>query len=299
MPLLTDDDLDRLVEQFVEAARLAWTAGYAFVDVKACHGYLGHELLSARDRPGRYGGSLDNRTRFLRSIIEGIRATSPGLVVGVRLSAFDTVPYRKDARGIGEPETHDAAYRSAFGLLHRDMDDALTDARQLLGTLERLGIRWICVTAGSPYYNPHVQRPALFPPLDGYLPPEDPLAGVARQIDATARLKAACPSLVFVGSGYTYLAGMAAARRGARRARRPDRLRRPRPDGALVSGSAGRRPVRRAAEAESDLPDLQRLHDRAAHGAGVGLLPAGRPLLVASRRRAAEGVQSALTGRRA
>jgi 2,4-dienoyl-CoA reductase-like NADH-dependent reductase (Old Yellow Enzyme family) len=50
-----------------------------------------------------------------------------------------------------------------------------------------------------------VQRPALFPPLDGYLPPEDPLVGVARQIDATARLKAACPSLVFVGSGYTYL----------------------------------------------------------------------------------------------
>jgi 2,4-dienoyl-CoA reductase-like NADH-dependent reductase (Old Yellow Enzyme family) len=85
------------------------------------------------------------------------------------------------------------------------MEDALSDARQLLGTLERHGIRWICVTAGSPYYNPHVQRPALFPPLDGYLPPEDPLAGVARQIDATARLKAACPSLIFVGSGYTYL----------------------------------------------------------------------------------------------
>jgi 2,4-dienoyl-CoA reductase-like NADH-dependent reductase (Old Yellow Enzyme family) len=205
VPLLTDDDLDRLVEQFVEAARLAWNAGYAFVDVKACHGYLGHELLSARDRPGRYGGSLDNRTRFLRSIIEGIRVTSPGLVVGVRLSAFDTVPYRKDAHGIGEPETNDAAYRSAFGLLHHDMEDALSDARQLLGTLERLGIKWICVTAGSPYYNPHVQRPALFPPLDGYLPPEDPLAGVARQIDATARLKAACPSLVFIGSGYTYL----------------------------------------------------------------------------------------------
>jgi 2,4-dienoyl-CoA reductase-like NADH-dependent reductase (Old Yellow Enzyme family) len=123
----------------------------------------------------------------------------------VRLSAFDTVPYRKDAHGVGEPETNDPAYRSAFGLLHRDLEDALTDARQLLGTLERLGIKWICVTAGSPYYNPHVQRPALFPPLDGYLPPEDPLAGVARQIDATARLKAACPSLVFVGSGYTYL----------------------------------------------------------------------------------------------
>ena len=205
VPLLTDDDLDRLIDRFVDAARLAWDAGYAFVDVKACHGYLGHEMLSACDRPGRYGGSLENRTRFLRSIIEGIRATVPGLIVGVRLSAFDTVPYRKDARGVGEPETTDAAYRSAFGLLDHDMEAALADARQVLGALERLGIKWICVTAGSPYYNPHVQRPALFPPLDGYLPPEDPLEGVARQIDATARLKAAFPSLAIVGSGYTYL----------------------------------------------------------------------------------------------
>jgi 2,4-dienoyl-CoA reductase-like NADH-dependent reductase (Old Yellow Enzyme family) len=71
--------------------------------------------------------------------------------------------------------------------------------------LDRLGVRWISASAGSPYYNPHVQRPALFPPSDGYAPPEDPLVGVARHIDATARLKRALPSLVFVGSGYSYL----------------------------------------------------------------------------------------------
>src|SRR5882757_5576101 len=75
--MLTDDDLDRLVERFVATAKLAWDAGFAFVDIKHCHGYLGHELLSARQRPGRYGGSLENRTRFLRSIVDGIRATSP------------------------------------------------------------------------------------------------------------------------------------------------------------------------------------------------------------------------------
>jgi hypothetical protein len=61
------------------------------------------------------------------------------------------------------------------------------------------------VTGGSPYYNPHVQRPAMFPPLDGYEPPEDPLRGVARQIDVTARLKRAFPGMVFVGSAYSYL----------------------------------------------------------------------------------------------
>jgi 2,4-dienoyl-CoA reductase-like NADH-dependent reductase (Old Yellow Enzyme family) len=205
VPVLTDDDLDRLVDRFVDAARLAREAGFAFVDVKACHGYLGHELLSARDRPGRYGGALDNRMRFIRSIVEGIRASAPGLTVAVRLSAFDTVPFRKGAAGIGERETSASSYRWAFGLFDEDMDAALADARDVLGALERLGVRWMCVTAGSPYYNPHVQRPALFPPIDGYEPPEDPLAGVARQIDATARLKAAFPSLVFVGSGYSYL----------------------------------------------------------------------------------------------
>jgi 2,4-dienoyl-CoA reductase-like NADH-dependent reductase (Old Yellow Enzyme family) len=75
----------------------------------------------------------------------------------------------------------------------------------VLTLLERLGVRWICTTAGSPYYNPHVQRPAMFPPLDGYEPPEDPLRGVARQIQATALLKQSFPQMVFVGSAYSYL----------------------------------------------------------------------------------------------
>jgi len=202
--MLTDDDLDRLVETFVRAARMARDAGYAFVDVKHCHGYLGHELLSARTRPGRYGGSLENRTRFLRSVGEGIRAEAPGLGVAVRLSAFDMGPYRKGEDGIGVAEADGPI--SAFGPLRADdMDAALADARELLGVFEQLGIRWVCMTAGSPYYNPHMQRPALFPPSDGYLPPEDPLVGVARQIDATARLKKAFPSLAIVGSAYTYL----------------------------------------------------------------------------------------------
>jgi 2,4-dienoyl-CoA reductase-like NADH-dependent reductase (Old Yellow Enzyme family) len=204
--VLTDEDLDRLVDRFVSAARLACDAGFAFVDIKHCHGYLGHELLSARERPGRYGGSIENRTRFVRTIVEGIRSEAPGLRVGVRLSAFDMVPYRKDADGVGEPEVAADTYDSAFGLLDDDdMDRALDDARELLRALDRNGVRWLCVTCGSPYYNPHIQRPALFPPSDGYLPPEDPLVGVARQIDATARLKRDFPHFAIVGSGYSYL----------------------------------------------------------------------------------------------
>jgi 2,4-dienoyl-CoA reductase-like NADH-dependent reductase (Old Yellow Enzyme family) len=203
---LTDGELEGLVGDFVAAARLAHEAGFEFVDFKHCHGYLGHELLGARARPGRYGGSLENRTRFLRDVIDAIRAEVPGLAVAVRLSVFDSVPYRKDDRGLGVPEVLAAGYPHGFGVLRdEDLAGALEEARAVLRLLAARGVRWICVTAGSPYYSPHIQRPALFPPVDSYLPPEDPLRGVARQVAATAQLKAAFPELVFVGSGYSYL----------------------------------------------------------------------------------------------
>jgi len=202
---ITDDQLDRLVDDFVIAARRAHAMGFQFVDVKHCHGYLAHELLSARTREGRYGGSFENRTRFLRRIVEGIRAEVPGLGLGVRVSAIDACPFRPDSNGVGVPEAPEG-YRYAFGLLeHERMDAALDDGRELFRLFREIGVRWVCVTAGSPYYNPHIQRPALFPPTDGYLPPEDPLRGVARQIEATARLKAEFPDLVVVGSAYSYL----------------------------------------------------------------------------------------------
>lgn len=205
--LLTDEDLDRLVDDYVRAAQIAARIGFTFVDIKHCHGYLGHELLSGRGRGGRYGGSFANRTRFLQNIVEGIRASAPTLEIGVRLSAVDTVPYRKSADGAGVPEVDVDGYECAFGLLvNGSVDDAsLEDARQLLGLLRDLRVRWVCVTAGTPYYNPHILRPALFPPSDGYEPPEDPLHGVARHVAVTARLKREFPDLAFVGSGYTYL----------------------------------------------------------------------------------------------
>jgi 2,4-dienoyl-CoA reductase-like NADH-dependent reductase (Old Yellow Enzyme family) len=205
--VLSDDDLDRLVDDYIAAAQIASRIGFAFVDIKHCHGYLGHELLSGRGRPGRYGGSFSNRTRFLQKIVEGIRASAPRLHVGVRVSAVDSVPYRKAANGLGTPEVDASTYECAFGLMtDGEADDAsLEDARQLLRLLTDLGVRWVCITVGSPYYNPHMQRPALFPPSDGYDPPEDPLRGVARHVAITARLKREFPHLALVGSGYTYL----------------------------------------------------------------------------------------------
>jgi 2,4-dienoyl-CoA reductase-like NADH-dependent reductase (Old Yellow Enzyme family) len=203
--VLTDAELERIVDDYAAAATLAQACGYQFVDAKACHGYLGHEMLGATTRPGKYGGSTQNRMRFITNVIDAIRHAAPGLAIVVRVSIFDVVPHRKSVNGLGVPEELTGA-EPGFGILQgEDMDSALNDGRALLKHLETLGVKWICISAGSPYYNPHIQRPAFFPPLDGYEPPEDPLRGVARQIDATARLKAEFPNLVFVGSAYSYL----------------------------------------------------------------------------------------------
>jgi 2,4-dienoyl-CoA reductase-like NADH-dependent reductase (Old Yellow Enzyme family) len=206
VPTMSDAEIDRLIDDFIIAARRAYAIGFHFIDVKHCHGYFAHELLSARDRSGKYGGSLENRARFLFTVVDRVRAEVPGLGVGVRLSVIDSVPYRKTADGPGEPEVAPSAYRDGFGTFDDAcLDRALDDGRELLRMLQARDVRWVCLTAGSPYYCPHVVRPALFPPIDGYEPPEDPLRGVARQIRVTATLKAEFPDIVFVGSAYSYL----------------------------------------------------------------------------------------------
>lgn len=204
--ILSDDDLFRLIDDFVAAAGLAHRAGFRWVDIKHCHGYLGHELLSGYDRPGAFGGSLENRSRFLREIVSGIRSEVPGLGIGVRISVFDFMPYQPGSAGnrTGVPSMS-GAYRYAFGGDGSGLGIDYTEPQQFLEMLRSLQIDLVCTTCGSPYYNPHIQRPALFPPSDGYQPPEDPLAGVWRQIAATAELKRRVPELILVGSGYSYL----------------------------------------------------------------------------------------------
>jgi 2,4-dienoyl-CoA reductase-like NADH-dependent reductase (Old Yellow Enzyme family) len=222
-PTITDAEIEQIAAKFHQAARLARELGFDFVDVKHCHGYLGHELLSAHTRPGRYGGCFENRTRFLREVVEGIRAAAPGLRIGVRLSAFDTVPYRRgpDQRGVPEATTKGATYRWGFGVAQDNPEEGdLDEAHRLLALLESLDVKLVNITVGSPYYNPHLQRPALFPPSDGYQPPRDPLFEVARHLAATRELKQKFPHLLMVGSGYSYLqdflphVGQAAVREG-------------------------------------------------------------------------------------
>jgi len=220
--VLTDDDIERLIDAYVVAARNAEAAGFDMVDLKACHGYLVHEFLSARRRPGRFGGDFDGRTRLLRTLIERVRAEAPSLAIGVRLSLFDVVPWHKVGdRGEPWPFRESLPYDCGFGVDANDPTQIdLAEPIELLSLLHKAGVAAVNLSAGSPYTVPHVTRPAAFPPSDGYPPPEDPLVGVWRQIEAAGRVKAAVPGLVLVGSGYTYLqeyvahAAQAVVRRG-------------------------------------------------------------------------------------
>jgi NADPH2 dehydrogenase len=202
--ILTDSDIDQLIADYIKAAVLAQKAGFHFVDIKHCHGYLGHELLSAYTRPGIYGGSFQNRSRYLRNIATGIKAAAPGLELAIRLSAFDYAPFQKDQNQIGQPAVSQN-YQYAFGGDGTGTGINLAETKQFMALAQELGIQMLCITAASPYYNPHLMRPAIFPPSDGYLPPEEPLLGVARQIQVTAQLKKAFPELIIIGSAYSYL----------------------------------------------------------------------------------------------
>jgi len=202
-----DEEIERLVDAYVDAARAARAAGFAMVDLKACHGYLVHEFLSARRRPGAFGGDLAGRARLLCTLVDRVRAECPGLLVGVRLSLFDTVPWhRVGERGEPWPFTDSLPYDCGFGVQADDpLEIDLTEPLRLLEMLRDAGVVAVNLTAGSPYTVPHLQRPAAFPPSDGYPPPEDPLLAVWRQIDAARIASETVGGLVTVGSGYTYL----------------------------------------------------------------------------------------------
>jgi len=215
--VLSDSDVEQLIQSYIGAARVAADVGADFVDIKHCHGYLLHEFLGAHTRPGKYGGSFENRTRILREIVAGIRASGNKIDLGLRLSAFDFVPFRPDPSrsqpgkpgpGIPEDFSHCLPYRYGFGVNPGNpLEYELTEPFQFMDLCRDLGIKLLNLSAGSPYYNPHIQRPAAYPPSDGYQPAHDPLIDVARQINVVREFKKRTQSagLVIIGSAYSYL----------------------------------------------------------------------------------------------
>ncbi len=214
--VLSDAEMDALMGDYAEAAAVAEEAGADFVDIKHCHGYLLHEFLSAFNRPGKYGGSFENRTRPLREIVSAIRARGVKIDLAVRLSAFDLIPFHPDPSlsqpgrpGPGIPVDYSrlVPYRWAFGVNPSNpLEYDLSEPLKFVELCGALGVKLLNVSGGSPYYNPHVQRPAAYPPSDGYQPPNDPLIDVARQLEVTRRIKSGAPNgMIVIGSCYSYL----------------------------------------------------------------------------------------------
>ncbi len=182
--MVTDEYLDTLPPLYAEAARLAVEAGFDGVDVKSCHGYLFQELLSAFHRPGRYGGSFENRTRLYLDCVRAVKEVIPdGFLLTTRLSVSDMVP---KPYGFGTTEQNELDF---------------TEPDLLLERLAEEGVTMLNVTVGNPYYNPHVNRPYR---KGGYIPPETAAEGLARFETIEKHIKDKLPALTVVGSGLSY-----------------------------------------------------------------------------------------------
>ena len=204
-PILSDDDLKSLVDDYVKAAKLAHKVGYQFVDVKQCHRYLLSEMLASKNRPGPYGGSLENRTRLARDIFTAIHSEVPDLMLATRMNAFDSIPFQ-DGAGQGEPCSWQAPLASCWGTSDADpFTPDLSEPIWWVGEMVKLGVSLINISMGNPYASPHIIRPFEYPPPDGYETPEHPLIGVDRHFRLAAQMQRAYPQVAMVGSGYSYL----------------------------------------------------------------------------------------------
>jgi 2,4-dienoyl-CoA reductase-like NADH-dependent reductase (Old Yellow Enzyme family) len=206
-PLISDDEIEQIEDQYVEAARLAVEAGFHAIDIKACSGSLAHELLSARQRAGRYGGPLENRARFLKNVIGKIRDDAGGpLVIAVRLGCYDGIPYAAAPDGSGAPLEHPIPYPYGFGVDPNDpLREDLTEVKQVVEWLEAWDVALLGVTVGFGAANPHVGRPYERRAEGDYEQPEHPLLGVDRHFRIAGALQQAYPELPMTGAGYSWL----------------------------------------------------------------------------------------------
>ena len=187
--LLTDSYLASLPEKYAEAASIAMEAGFDAIDIKACHRYLMSELFGARMRPGRYGGSLENRTRLFMEALDAISSAVGGRIeIATRMNVYDAIqfPY-------------------GWGMSDRTEGHPVPDLSEPIDLIRRLydkGIGLVDVTFGNPYYNPHIGRPF---DIGSYLPPEHPLERIATMIELTRQIKEAVPGMTIVATGYSWL----------------------------------------------------------------------------------------------
>jgi 2,4-dienoyl-CoA reductase (NADPH2) len=183
---VSDEYLDGLQDRYCATAALAARAGFDGVDVKCCHGYLLSGLLSAKNRPGKYGGPYENRTRFVRECVEKIKNAFPSLLVAVRMGIYDGI-----AEGWGVSDDSQSS-------------PDLTEPVRFADELGKTGVSLLGITLGNPRFDPHFGRPA-----QNYQnkssSKEHPLVGIERCISLTGQIQTAVKSVPVVVSGLGWL----------------------------------------------------------------------------------------------
>ena len=186
--IASDEKIEEIIHSYIEAAVLACEAGFDAVDVKPCHEYIIRELLSAYTRPGKYGGSFENRTRAVLEIVRGIRARlGDKLDVCVRLNAYDSIPYPY-----------------GWGMVKEEgvMKPDLTEPIELCRLLVQEGVQLINITTMMPRYEPYGRGMMVEHDAEGEI---RPFHGVDCLLRATREIKQAVPEAVFMCTGLSWL----------------------------------------------------------------------------------------------
>lgn len=187
-PVASDEYLDSLPELFGKSTFLAMKAGFDGVDIKACHLYLFSELLGAFNRPGKYGGTYENRTRLLKDSIKEAKKYIGDGILASRFNMFD----------------------GTAGFWGEDSDGNinLTEPIRLVQELNNMGVVLMNITMGTPYYNPHVNRPYN---KGGYIADESPDVGVKRLLAGCEEAQKTAPEAVCLATGFSWLGEYAPA----------------------------------------------------------------------------------------
>ena len=133
--VFTGDEFERIMADFVQAARIAYDSGADGIDMKLCHGYLGSQILRPyNDRKWKYGGAWENRRQFAYDLYERIQKAVPdkNFLIGSKISAWEGFP---GGFGTAGPDT--------------PVID-LSEPIDLIKGLEARGAQYFIQSAGSP-----------------------------------------------------------------------------------------------------------------------------------------------------
>ena len=177
-PILTDSEIEAVIQSFIDSSLAAEKAGFDGVEIKICHGFLGTEFIEPLNtREGKYGGSFENRTVFIAEFAGGVRKSADkDFILGLRIPAYESIP---GGFGTSGPE---------------EVIEDLSEPVEMCRLAERAGVSIISVSAGSVYGNVQFIHPT-----------SDYPDGVYRHFGWAAAIKKAV-SIPVVGAGYSYLA---------------------------------------------------------------------------------------------